>query len=161
MVEELAEEQKRLIEFGKWEVGMRGSADGKEELDAAIREGKPIPSGEAKGIEETAAGVENGRAKEVNKEVDKKDDKKGNDNVVRKSSTPSHPVNAEGKPISVDQHWKQFMSTKSAKKGAMKRSSSEKNKSETDSTNVKRTKTLFDDEPEMGSRKKIPLRQKK
>lgn len=27
LVEELAEEQKRLVEFGKWEVSMRGSDD--------------------------------------------------------------------------------------------------------------------------------------
>ena len=162
MVEELAEEQKRLIEFGKWEVGMRGSDDGKEEVDAAMREGKPIPSGKIKDIEENVTVKEdNNEMKEDSKEIKEEKQEK----EIKKSKTPSCPVNAEGKPISVDQHWKQFVSKKPTKKGTMKRSSAEKNKRETETANqesvVKKAKTLFDDEPEVESRKKIPLRPKK
>lgn len=128
-----------------------------------MREGKPIPNGEIKENEEKENAIvkeDNNGIKEEDKEINE-----GKQKEVKKSKTPSCPVNAEGKPISVDQHWKQFVSKKATKKGAIKRSSAGNNKREIETTNqepvIKKAKTLFDDDPEVEGRKKIPLRPKK
>ena len=128
-----------------------------------MREGKPIPNGEIKENEEKENAIvkeDNNGIKEEDKEINE-----GKQKEVKKSKTPSCPVKAEGKPISVDQHWKQFVSKKATKKGAMKRSSAGNNKREIETTNqepvIKKATTLIDDDPEVEGRKKIPLRPKK
>lgn len=137
-------------------------------MDAALKEGRAIPEGEMEVEKEKDGKVESITRKEETKErrmEDCEEVKKTKDKQEVKTRIITPPLNAEGKPISVDQHWKQFISKHPTKKEVKKRSSVEKNTDGPEKTSeepkVKKAKTLFDDEPEVESRKKIPLRRKK
>ena len=61
------------------------------------------------------------------------------------------PVDADGKPVSVDHHWKEFVK-KSGK--------SVKRREEKKEERAKKVKTFFDDDAETVGTKKVPLRSK-
>ena len=130
-----------------------------------MKEGKAVGSGEKDGMENGKEGVESGKEDAV--ESGKKDGVESGKNVSSSHNKTAQPINvgkeetkrqppvdANGKPVSVDHHWKEFMK-KSGKSGK-----SQKRKEERKEEKGKRAKTFFDDDSETVGTKKVPLRSK-
>ena len=129
---------------------------------------------EGKGVESMASGKEgvasDGKEGEASdgKEGEASDGKKGvasdgkeDETITQKTTQPVNtgketkrqpPVDANGKPVSVDHHWKEFMK-KSGKSQKRKNEVKEEKKE-------KKAKTFFDDDSETVGTKKVPLRSK-
>lgn len=148
-MQELAEEQKRLVEFGKWE----------EELDAAILQGKTVSD-----VTAQVSGEESIAKVNSDESTEKPNDEEPS---PKPSTTKQHiapPIDAEGKPISVDNHWKQFLATnKPSGKPAGGRRNEKRTSTMPSSSSgkkEKRVESFFDDEKETRPTKKIPLKRK-
>ena len=123
-------------------------------MDAAISSGKTVEE-----VQKEMAKPEEEEKQEVKKEVKKeeKEVKKEEKEVkkeVKKEKTVA--MNAEGKPVRVDNNWKAFLSKTGGKKTSVKRKEAP--------VKVQREEkkgTLLDGFEEVHSRKKIPLVKKK
>lgn len=130
-------------------------------MDAAISSGKTVeevqkemakPEEEEEKVKEEEKEVKKKEKKEVKKEVKK--EKKEVKKEVKKEKTVA--MNAEGKPVRVDNNWKAFLSKTGGKKTSVKRKEAP--------VKVQREEkkgTLLDGFEEVHSRKKIPLVKKK
>ena len=129
-------------------------------MDAAISSGKTVeevqkemakPEEEEK-EEEKEVKKEEKEKQEVKKEVKKEENEVKKE--VKKEKTVA--MNAEGKPVRVDNNWKAFLSKTGGKKTSVKRKEAP--------VKVQREEkkgTLLDGFEEVHSRKKIPLVKKK
>ena len=118
-------------------------------MDAAISSGKTVEE-----VQKEMAKPEE-EEKEEEKEVKKEEkEKKEVKKEVKKEKTVA--MNAEGKPVRVDNNWKAFLSKTGGKKTSVKRKEAP--------VKVQREEkkgTLLDGFEEVHSRKKIPLVKKK
>lgn len=94
------------------------------------------------------------KAEEVKEEV-KKEEKK----EEKPAAKPSIPVDSEGKPVRIDNNWKQFMTKHGGKKPTPKTSQKRKEAPKNNQPQAKK-RTLLDDSEEVHSSKKIPLTKK-
>ena len=121
-------------------------------MDAAISSGKTVEE-----VQKEMAKPEEKEEKEVKKEAKeevKKEEKEEVKKEVKKEKTVA--MNAEGKPVRVDNNWKAFLSKTGGKKTSVKRKEAP--------VKVQREEkkgTLLDGFEEVHSRKKIPLVKKK
>ena len=114
-------------------------------MDAAISSGKTVEE-----VQKEMAKPEEEEKKEKKEEKEKQEVKK----EVKKEKTVA--MNAEGKPVRVDNNWKAFLSKTGGKKTSVKRKEAP--------VKVQREEkkgTLLDGFEEVHSRKKIPLVKKK
>ena len=112
------------------------------------------------GVEEKSEEKEE-RVKEEKKE-EKKDEVKEEKTEVKQekpAAKPSIPVDAEGKPVRIDNNWKQFMAKHGGKKPVPKTSQKRKEAPKNNQPQAKK-RTLLDDSEEVHSSKKIPLTKK-
>lgn len=117
-------------------------------MDAAISSGKTVEE-----VQKEMARPDEKEEEKVKEEV-KKEEKKEVKKEVKKEKTVV--MNAEGKPVRVDNNWKAFLSKTGGKKTSVKRKEAP--------VKVQREEkkgTLLDGFEEVHSRKKIPLVRKK
>ena len=113
---------------------------------------------EGRGVASVASGEVSGKSVEVENEKGEASGDKQSDTLPQDKTTTQPvketkrqpPVDANGKPVSVDHHWKEFMK-KSGKSGKSQKRKDEKKE--------KRVESFFDD-TETVSTKKVPLRSK-
>ena len=115
-------------------------------MDAAISSGKTV--------EEVQKEMAKPEEEEKKEEKEEKKEEKEEKKEVKKEKTVA--MNAEGKPVRVDNNWKAFLSKTGGKKTSVKRKEAP--------VKVQREEkkgTLLDGFEEVHSRKKIPLVKKK
>ena len=112
---------------------------------------------------ETAISTFLNHCREVEKMVDEKeaceDEKKEEKKEEKPAAKPSIPVDSEGKPVRIDNNWKQFMAKHGGKKPSPKTSQKRKEAPKNNQPQAKE-RTLLDDSEEVHSSKKIPLTKK-
>lgn len=120
-----------------------------EKPEEKVEEVKEKPEEKAEEVKE-----EMKEKTEVKEEV-KKEEKK----EEKPAAKPSIPVDSEGKPVRIDNNWKQFMAKHGGKKPAPKTSQKRKEVPKNNQPQAKK-RTLLDDSEEVHSSKKIPLTKK-
>lgn len=136
-----------------------------EEVDAAIREGKEIPTESPATTTTTPTPTPTPTTPPTSTTTSKPSSKPLQSTKKTTPAVKATPMDSEGKPVSVDQHWKQFME-KSGKKKTVKRTHEETKKKKP--VMEKKSEYVFeDDDDEFGKggeekkMKKIPLKKKK
>ena len=106
------------------------------------------------------------KAEEVKEEVkeqtevkEEKTEEKVEEKQEKPAAKPSIPVDSEGKPVRIDNNWKQFMAKHGGKKPTPKTSQKRKEAPKNNQPQAKK-RTLLDDSEEVHSSKKIPLTKK-
>ena len=138
-----------------------------------MKEGRGVGSVAGEGKEGEVEKKE-GEVVEKEGEVEKKEGEVEKKNTLPQDKTSSQPikdgketkrlppVDANGKPVSVDHHWKEFMkkSGKSGKSQKNGKSQKKDEKKEKKAEKKEKVTTFFDDDTETVGTKKVPLRSK-
>ena len=122
-----------------------------EKPEEKVEEVKEKPEEKAEKVKE--------EMKEKTEVKEEKTEEKVEEKQEKPAAKPSIPVDSEGKPVRIDNNWKQFMTKHGGKKPTPKTSQKRKEAPKNNQPQAKK-RTLLDDSEEVHSSKKIPLTKK-